>query len=81
LIGFQVITVGLFTALGMVSKSIFMSLTRQLLFLIPFLIVLPHYWGTDGIWYSMPLSDTLSFVMAVVLVVRAIRKMQREELL
>ncbi len=81
LIGFQVITVGLFTALGMVSKSIFMSLTRQLLFLIPFLIVLPHYWGTDGIWYSMPLSDTLSFVMAVVLVVRAIRKMQREGLL
>ncbi len=80
-VGFQAITVGLFTALGMVSKSIFMSLTRQVLFLIPCLIVLPRFLGTDGIWYSMPLSDILSFVMAVVLVVRAIRKMKMEGLL
>ena len=75
LIGFQILSVGLFTALGMVSKSIFMSLTRQLIFLIPLLVILPRFWGTDGIWYSLPISDTLSCITAVVLLSQVFRKL------
>lgn len=73
-IGFQVVTIGLFTSFGMAQKSIFISLTRQLLFLIPFLIILPKYFGTEGVWYSMPMADITACILAIVLVLRLRKK-------
>ena len=46
--------------------SIFLSLTRQLLFLIPFLIIFPRFWGVPGVWASMAGSDIIAFVVAIV---------------
>lgn len=74
LIGVQMIAAGFFQSIGKASKSIFLSLTRQLLFLIPALLVLPHFLGLDGVWLSMPLSDLVSSVVAIVMLVQQIRK-------
>lgn len=63
IIGFQMVTTNFFQSIGHAGKSIFLSLTRQLLFLIPLLIVLPRYWGLEGVWASMPIADLASSVV------------------
>lgn len=70
IIGFQMVTANFFQSIGMVKKSIFMSLSRQLLFLLPCLLILPYLWGINGVWYSMPIADTISSVIAAILLVR-----------
>ena len=67
LIGFQMVTTNFFQSIGMVKKSIFLSLTRQMLFLIPLLLALPLFYGEDGVWYSMPISDFVAAVLTIVM--------------
>jgi Na+-driven multidrug efflux pump len=57
IIGFQMVAGNFFQSIGMAHKAIFLSLTRQLIFLLPFLLLLPHFLGVKGIWYSMPSAD------------------------
>lgn len=64
IVGFQMVTVNFFQSIGMAKKSIFLSLTRQLLFLIPCLLTLPLFLGQKGVWLSMPVSDLLSSLVA-----------------
>lgn len=64
LVGFQVIVSSFFQCIGMARKSIFLSLTRQVLFLIPALLILPACIGLNGVWLASPLSDTLSALLA-----------------
>jgi Na+-driven multidrug efflux pump len=56
-----------FQSIGMASKAIFLSLTRQLLFLLPCLIILPLFMGANGIWWSMPISDVVASLVAAIL--------------
>lgn len=63
-VGFQMITTNFFQALGMVKKSVILSLSRQILFLLPLLYSLPLAWGSDGVWASFPFSDIMSFLLA-----------------
>ena len=72
-IGFQMVTSNFFQSIGMAGKAIFLSLTRQLLILIPCLLILPRFWGADGVWYSMPLSDLLASVIAGVMLYQQFR--------
>ena len=67
IVGFQIVTGNFFQSVGMAGKSVFLSLTRQLLFLLPGLLILPHFFGTNGIWISMPVSDALSSFVAFVI--------------
>ena len=79
-IGFPMITGNFYTSIGMAPKAIFLSLTRQVLFLIPLIVCLPllfQRWGIApiwGVWWSWPISDSLSVITSVVLVNRDIRK-------
>jgi len=75
-IGVQVVSVGFFQALGKPKSAMFLSLSRQILFLIPLLLILPRFFGLDGIWYSVPICDSLSFVVAAFFVTREIRKLR-----
>lgn len=77
LVGFQMASVSFFTSLGKAHKSIFLSLTRQLIFLVPFLIFLPHYMGTDGIWYSLPLADLVSVITTAIMIYLQLRTFRR----
>jgi len=64
IVGFQMVTTNLFQCLGMVKKSIFLSLSRQLLFLLPCIYLLPPIFESEaGVWYSFPISDTVASII------------------
>ena len=77
LIGSQMVIGNFFQSIGMPGKSILMSLSRQLLLLIPFLIILPRFYGINGIWYSLPASDILSVILGFSLLFPQVRKLKR----
>ena len=64
LVGAQMVMGNFFQSIGHAAKSIFLSVTRQLLFLVPMLALLPRWWELDGVWLSMPISDAISFFTA-----------------
>ena len=64
-VGFQMITSSFFQSLGMAKKAIFLSLTRQLVFLTPCLLILPSYYGTIGVWASFPVADAVATLVTV----------------
>jgi len=67
IVGFQMVATNFFLSIGKPFQAIFLSLTRQLLFLIPCLLILPRIWGTFGVWVSIPIADvTASLVTATV---------------
>ena len=64
IVGFQMVTTNLFQCLGMVKKSVFLSLSRQLLFLLPCIYLLPAFLESeDGVWYSFPIADMVSAII------------------
>ena len=77
MVGFQIVTTNLFQALGMAGKSIFLSLTRQMIFMVPLLFTLPHAWGLNGVWATYPISDFLSVLVAIVMLVMLMKKIRR----
>jgi len=74
-VGFQVTATCLYQSIGEARGSIFLSLTRQVLFLIPLLLWLPGRLGVDGVWLSFPASDLLATVVTVVMVWRQMRRL------
>ena len=78
-VGFQIVSTNLFQSLGMAKKSIFLSLTRQILFLIPLLIILPPIYGLDGVWASIPLADITAIVVAAILITRQFHSLKKME--
>ena len=76
IIGFQMVTTNLFQCLGMVRKSIFLSLSRQLLFLLPCIYILPEILKSEaGVWYSFPISDTVSALVTAIFAIGLLRKL------
>ena len=74
IVGFQMIGTNFFQSLGMVKKSVILSLSRQILFLLPLLYVLPIWHGANGVWMSFPISDVLSALLTAILLRRLFRK-------
>ena len=77
IIGFQMVATNLFQCLGMVRTSILLSLSRQLLFLVPCTYLLPLWLGIHGVWYSFPISDLLASIMTLFFLVNLVRKLNR----
>lgn len=73
IIGFQMVTGNLFTSIGKAGRAIFLSLTRQVLYLIPLTLLLPKLFADplDGVWWAIPISDALSAVTAIVVLLSA----------
>lgn len=80
IVGFQMVTSNFFQSIGMANKAIFLSLTRQLLFLLPCLIVLPRFMGAAGIWWSMPISDLIASIVAAVLLYKQFQAFKNAEI-
>ena len=80
LVGFQIVVGGFFQYIGKAPLAIFISLTRQLLFLLPLLWFLPQHFGAQGVWISMPIADTASIILAFTLFVWQMRKIKQLEL-
>ena len=79
LVGFQIVAGGFFQYIGRAPLAMFLSTTRQLLFLLPLLLTLAPRYGAFGAWISMPLADTLSVIIAIILLTLQIRKLRRME--
>ena len=74
IVGFQMVAGNFFQSIAQPGKSIFLSLSRQLLFLIPFIIIFPHFWGIDGVWVSLPASDLVSSIIAAIMLGQYFKK-------
>jgi Na+-driven multidrug efflux pump len=76
-VGSQAVITNFFQCIGKVKVSIFLSLSRQLILLIPLAYVLPLFIGLDGVWYSMCISDFGSFAMTIPLLLLYLKKIKK----
>ncbi len=79
IIGFQIVVSSFFQCIGMAGKSIFLGLSRQILILIPALLILPVFLGLNGVWLAAPLSDLLSAVIATYLLIGQLKTFRKRE--
>ncbi len=79
IVGYQMVAGNFFQSIGKAKVSMFMSLSRQLIFLLPLLLVLPLFMGVDGIWWAMPISDCIAAVVALVIMMRYMRKFRIQQ--
>jgi hypothetical protein len=79
IIGFQMVVANFFQSIGKAKVSVFLSLSRQLVFLIPMLLVLPTLYGVDGVWYSMPVADTISALVTAIIMYLFMRKINKQK--
>ena len=77
-IGCQMVITNFFQCIGKVKISIFLSLSRQLLFLLPLLVLLPNFYGINGVWASMPTSDLISVIVAISIMTVYLRRFKKE---
>jgi putative MATE family efflux protein len=81
-VGFQIVTSNFFQSIGQVKKSIFLSLSRQVLFLVPLLLILPNFYGVTGVWISMPISDIIATFFSATLLIyffKSIAKLEKNK--
>ena len=75
-VGFQIISTSFFQSIGNATESIIVGLLRQVIFLIPLLIILPRTFGVDGVWMSFPASDTVATIVTIILILRQFRRLR-----
>lgn len=77
-VGYQIVVSNFFQSIGKAKISIVLSLSRQLLILLPLLLILPTMFGINGVWVSMPVSDTLSAFMAAWIMIVHMRRFKKQ---
>ncbi len=77
IIGFQIVVSNFFQYIGKASKAILLSMTRQMLFLVPLLLILPRTMGATGVWISFPIADAIAVVLAAVLLFFQLRQFKK----
>jgi len=79
LVGFQIVSSSFFQSIGFAAKSIIQSLSRQLIFLVPGILILPRFWELNGLWIAMPVSDSLAALLSFYLLLIQLRHLKRME--
>ncbi len=79
LVGYQVVGSTVFQSLGMVLKTLVTQTSRQILVLVPLVLLLPPLLGTDGVWLAHPVSDVLSFFLVLFLLLPQLRELKRRQ--
>lgn len=77
LIGLQIVASNFFQSIGFAKKAIFLSLTRQLIFLLPGLYIFPLFMGINGIWFAGPIADFSAFVITMLMLRVEIKKIKK----
>lgn len=77
LVGMQIIAIGYFQSIGNAVTSAILTVVRQIVLLVSMLFLLPHFWGLEGIWRATPVSDVLSAIVFVVIIMREFYRLQR----
>ncbi len=78
LVGYQMVVTSFFQSIGKAKISMFLSLSRQMLFLLPLLIILPHFFQVDGVWMSLPLADTTASLVAATMMTIYMKKFKKQ---
>lgn len=80
IVGIQIVSTAFFQSIGYAPKSIFLSLTRQLIFLVPAIFILPHLYANplEGLWHAAPVADGLASVLAITLLVLQVKKFKKQ---
>ena len=76
LVGFQIVAAAFFQYIGHAKLAIFVSMTRQMLFLLPLLWIIPRHMGATGVWMSMPIADCASITLAAILLYRELKRLR-----
>ncbi len=77
--GFQISSTNMFQSIGKAGKSIFLSLTRQVIFFIPIILILPDFIGLEGVWFTFTISDFLAAMVTLFMVIWQFRQIRRWE--
>lgn len=79
IVGIQIVSTAFFQSIGYAGKSIFLSLTRQLIFLVPAIFILPHLYSDplEGLWHAAPVADGLASILAITLLIIQIKKFKK----
>lgn len=77
--GIQLISSNFFAAIGKPVKGLVLSMTRQVIFLIPLVLILPLFFGLDGILFAGPAADSIAFIITIILIAQEMRKMKKME--
>ena len=77
-VGYQMVVTNFFQSIGMAKVSIFLSLSRQMIFLLPLLIILPTIFGVEGVWWAMPISDVIAALVTLVMMRHYMRRIKRK---
>ncbi len=81
IIGFQMVTGNFFQSIGQAKKAIFLSLSRQIIFLLPFLIIFPTIWGVNGVWYSIPAADLAASIISGLVLYNQFKQFRKHKVL
>lgn len=77
IVGFQIIVGNYFQSIGKAKISALLSLLRQVILLIPAIMILPRFWGLDGVWISAPICDTISAVIVSIFFMKELKRLNR----
>jgi putative MATE family efflux protein len=78
IIGFQIVAGNYFQSVGKASTAIFLTLLRQVIVLIPLLLILPQFFGLSGVWLSAPIADTVAAIICSLFVIREWKRLNRQ---
>ncbi|MGI6382981.1 MAG: MATE family efflux transporter [Tissierellaceae bacterium] len=79
--GIQPVTSSFFTSIGKATKGTILSLTRQIIFLLPLIIIFPRFFGVEGVMYAGPIADGAAALASLLLIIMEFRNMRDEEIL
>ncbi|HBR28069.1 MAG TPA: MATE family efflux transporter [Firmicutes bacterium] len=81
IVAVQIVGAAFFQAIGKVIPAIILTLSREILLFIPFVLILPRFFGLFGIWVSFPVADFFAALITTILLIREMRMMERELIL
>ena len=79
MVGFQIVVTNFFQSLGMAGKAVFLSLTRQIIFMVPLLFILPPKFGLNGVWAAFPIADFVATVVSTLMLIYQIKIIRKGE--
>ena len=79
LIGMSMIGSNYIQSIGNAKQSMFLGLLRQVILLVPMMLILPKFLGLDGVWFSQPVADVISFIITFILVSREVKSHKKAD--
>jgi len=79
IVGFQMVSSNFFQSIGRSTLAVFLSASRQLLILVPLLVILPRIYGALGVWCAMPISDAMAAILSFIVLRKEMKKFKKLE--